>query len=235
MTSTYNIRRYGRVFTIQVDDLIMETHYKKGELCEFHMLDWIEKNIQRGGIWIDAGANVGNHTLPFALWADGVVALEPMKVNYDMLLRNIWSSGLVDKVSALQYGVGEKYELLGAHLGGTGQNCQWVLSPDDDGPKVAVLPIDDLVANSRFPVRLIKLDVEGMEEAAITGAWKTVERFRPELFIEIWDEPVLERVTARLAPLGYKLIERWNVAPTFHFSASGRYPVTYTPAERLRP
>ena len=101
MTSTYNIRRYGRVFTIQVDDLIMETHYKKGELCEFHMLDWIEKNIQRGGIWIDAGANVGNHTLPFALWADGVVALEPMKVNYDMLLRNIWSSGLVDKVSAL--------------------------------------------------------------------------------------------------------------------------------------
>lgn len=235
MSTTYRINRYGREFTIEVEDRIMEDHYKRGELCEYHMLDWIERNIPRGGIWIDAGANVGNHTLPFALWADVVVALEPMTVNYDMLLSNIEASGLVDKVSALKYGAGEKYSHMGAVLGGTGQNCQWILTEDGEGPKVPVLPIDDLVSGSVAPVRLIKLDVEGMEEAAIAGAWKTIRRFLPDLFVEIWDEDVLERIGAKLAPLGYKLIERWNVAPTFHFSASGRYPVTYTPAERLRP
>lgn len=235
MSTTYTIHRYGRDFTIEVDDAIMEAHYKKGELCEWHMLDWIEKNVPRGGIWVDAGANVGNHTLPFALWADGVVALEPMPVNHDMLVRNIERSGLVQKVSALRYGVGDKMGYFGAELGGTGQNCQWILTPGGSGPRLLVLPIDDLLADSTTPVRLIKLDVEGMEEAAIEGAKRTIEKFRPELFVEIWDEDVLARIEARLKVWGYTLIERWNVAPTFHFSASGRYRVTYTPAERLHP
>ncbi|TXH51166.1 MAG: FkbM family methyltransferase [Desulfurellales bacterium] len=235
--NTYTITRYGHTFTIRVDDEIMEAHYRKGELCEYHMLDWIHRNIPRGGVWIDAGANVGNHTLPFSTWAAEVLAFEPMPQNAELLQLNVANFDHQGRVIMFQMGVGAREGFASAKLGGTGQNCQWELIPasgEDCGGSIYLTTIDN-ECRSRADVRLIKLDVEGMEEAALAGAMETIRRCKPELFIEIWDEPVLERIGALLTPLGYKLIERWNVAPTFHFSASGRYPVTYTPAERLRP
>ena len=235
--NTYQITRYGHTFTIRVDDQIMETTYKDGNLCEHHMLDWIHRNIPKGGTWIDAGANVGNHTLPFALWADKVLAFEPMPVNFDLLKQNVEKFYHRDRVECLRVGVGLDYASASAKMGGTGQNCQWELTvcdPKDMPASIQVVPIDDVVRDNE-EIRLIKLDVEGMELAAIHGALKTIERCRPEMFVEIWDEAILWKITAELEPFGYVLTERYNVAPTFHFSASGRYPVTYTPAERLRP
>lgn len=235
--NTYQIARYGHTFTIRVDDEIMESTYKEGNLCEYHMLDWIERNIPRGGVWIDAGANIGNHTLPFALWADWVIAFEPMEVNMDLLMQNVGSfkaegSGRILMLSA---GVGREEGYASAKLGGTGKNCQWELTPGEGCEAgIAIAKIDSHVRDTD-DVRVIKLDVEGMEQDALAGAMQTIRRCLPELFIEIWDEHILEAITATLAPLGYVLTERYNVAPTFHFSASGRYPVTYTPAARIRP
>lgn len=233
---SYAVTRYGHTFSLLVDDQIMEHHYRHGELCEPHMLDWIERNIPRGGVWVDAGANIGNHSLPFALWADLVVAFEPMPVNFDLLAMNIANFPHGFKVEAWMMGVGSEHGWAQAKKGGTGQNCQWELTKhtDCDQEPIPITTIDDTL-DDHADVRLIKLDVEGMEPAAIRGAMRTIERCKPELFIEIWDEAVLEEIGQMLAPMGYVLTERYNVAPTFHFSASGRYPVTYTPAERLRP
>ena len=233
--NTYQITRYGHTFTIRVDDEIMESTYKEGNLCEYHMLDWMERNIPRGGVWVDAGANVGNHTLPFALWADKVIAFEPMPVNADLLMFNVAHFDRRSKVLVIHEGVGREEGYASAKLGGTGKNCQWELTPEDGCEAgIAIGTIDNHVWEMD-DVRVVKLDVEGMEQDALAGAMRTIRRCLPELFIEIWDEAVLEAITATLAPLGYVLTERYNVAPTFHFSASGRYPVTYTPAARLRP
>ncbi len=230
---SYAVTRYGHTFSLLVDDQIMEHHYRHGELCEPHMLDWMERNMPRGGVWVDAGANIGNHSLPFALWADRVVAFEPMPVNFDLLAMNIANFPHGFKVEAWMVGVSDQNGSCSAKLGGTGQNCQWEMQAGEPGD-IVLTTIDDTL-DDRADVRLIKLDVEGMEPAAIRGALRTIERCKPELFIEIWDEAVLEEIDQMLAPMGYVLTERYNVAPTFHFSASGRYPVTYTPAERLRP
>ena len=235
--NTYQITRYGHTFTIRVEDEIMETTYKEGNLCEYHMLDWMYRNLPRGGVWIDAGANIGNHTLPFALWADQVIAFEPMEVNMDLLMQNVASFKAEGrgKILMLSAGVGREEGYASAKLGGTGKNCQWELTPGEDCEAgIPIAKIDNHVRDTD-DVRVIKLDVEGMELAAIIGALKTIERCRPEMFIEIWDEAILWKITAELEPFGYVLTERYNVAPTFHFSASGRYPVTYKPAARLRP
>jgi FkbM family methyltransferase len=233
--NTYQVHRYGHTFDIRVDDEIMETHYRNGELCEHHMLDWMERNLPRGGVWIDAGANVGNHTLPFALWADWVIAFEPMPQNFAHLLRNASRFIKWNRILLFQDGVGRHEGQATAKLGGTGMNCQWELTPAQGVDAVITIKPIDTYVQEADDVRVIKLDVEGMEEAALAGAMQTIRRCKPELFIEIWDEPVLESISALLAPLGYVLTERYNLAPTFHFSASGRYPVTYTPAARLRP
>lgn len=235
--NTYQITRYGHDFHILVDDEIMEATYRDGNLCEYHMLDWMERNLPRGGLWIDAGANIGNHALAFSLWASRVLAFEPMPVNFDLLQFNLENNPRASNVVPVRKGVGDKFNTASGELGGTGKNCQWVMKPDPFGV-LDICAIDMYLWQEQhedLPVRVIKLDVEGMEPQAITGAWGTITKHLPELFIEIWDEAILADITATLAPLGYVLTERYNAAPTFHFSASGRYPVTYTPAARLRP
>ena len=226
---TYPITRYGRTWNITADDKIMEHHFAQGEPCEYHMLDWIEKNIQRGGVWVDAGANVGNHAIPFSFWSDLVISLEPMPQNFALLRQNIESNGIAN-VLPMAVGVGSAPNLMGAKLGGTGQNCQWILRPLEETSEwvLPVLRIDDIVPEWA-KVRVLKMDVEGMEEAALVGASETIARCKPEIFLELWEDEALERVKVWLGHYGYTLIERWNVAPTYHFSASGLYPVTYTP------
>lgn len=223
----YIVTRYATRFTFEVDDELMESHYRRGEICEHHMLDWIERNIPRGGLWVDAGANIGNHVLPFSLWADRVVAFEPMPVNFALLARNIAGFHAGQKIEAVMMGVSDEAMSCSAKLGGTGKNCQWEMQTGEPGD-ILLTTIDDAVG-PMANVRLIKLDVEGMEQKALRGAMRIIGRCKPELFVEIWDAGVLADIRMMLAPLGYVLIERWNVAPTYHFSASGRYPVTYTP------
>lgn len=227
--NTYAVQRYGHTFNIAVEgDKFAEEIYARGELSEEPMLDFMERSIPRGGLWIDGGANVGNHALPFSLWADAVLSFEPMRVNFVLLMRNLagWYKA---NVAPFMEGLADKPGKLGAVMGGTGQNCQWILQPDPNG-EVNVTTIDERVRThgGGLPVRVIKLDVEGMEPQALAGARETLERYHPELFMELWEDEVLEQIKAYLTPLGYILVERYNVAPTYHFSASGRYLVTYT-------
>lgn len=224
---TYRITRYGHEFSIAVNDATMEDEYRSGRLAEQPMLDWIMEHVPSGGIWIDAGAYVGNHTMVFALKADAVLAFEPMARNFAALEAN--TAALLN-VMLINKGLGGSMRLMAAREGGTGQDSQWRLTEPDaqDSGLVEVMPLDRLELGD---IRLIKLDVEGMEAEAIAGALDTIGRCRPELFIEIWKQDALDRIRAVLATLGYKLIECWNAAPTFHFSASGRYPVTYKPRQ----
>lgn len=226
MANTYHLTRYGHTYKIAVDDEFMEHHYRRGELCEYHMLDWIQKHVPPGGVWVDAGANVGNHSLFFAtaMDADLVLAFEPADVNYSLLLEN--TRPYVNIVPQ-KLGVGSKVEMAGIRLGGTGKNCQFELhTPTDEADAtIPVLPIDSLVP--RYNVRCLKLDVEGMEILAITGAWETIKLCLPEIFVEVWKRHELDLIIATLGVLGYKLIERYNVAPTYHFSVRP-YKVTYT-------
>ena len=226
INSYYIPTRYGRDWTISANDEIMEDRYKAGEFCEQMMLDWIMKNVTGGGLWIDAGANIGNHAMVFSTVADRVIAFEPIAENHRLLVGNIEYND-IDNVSCVMLGVGDEECEMAAVPGGTGKPCQITLQPGEGG--IQVTTIDRFLTMSEpMPVRLIKIDVEGMEGKAIIGALETINRWKPELFVEIWEEDQLTRIRAVLATIGYKLIERWNHAPTYHFSASGRYPVTYT-------
>ena len=224
--NTYHIHAFGRKWTISANDEIMEDRYKAGEFCEQMMLDWIVRNVPAGGLWIDAGANIGNHAMVFSTMAERVVAFEPIEENHRIMRGNVECNG-IGNVNCVMLGVGDAECEMNAVPGGTGKPCQITLQPGAGG--IQVTTIDRfLTMYPPMPVRLIKLDVEGMEWRAIVGALETIGKWKPELFVEIWEDDQLTRIRAVLATLGYKLIERWNHAPTYHFSASGRYPVTYT-------
>lgn len=224
--TAHRFHQYGRYWDITVADEVMAADYQARHFHEGAMLDWMKANIPMGGIWVDAGANIGNHALPFALWSDLVVAIEPVHENMRMLRENVFRNRLDGQVLCLEIGVGKGPEFLGIQKGGVGRPSQFELRAGT--PEVAVVALDSILPPA-LPVRVLKVDVEGMEADTLAGAIGTIDKHRPEVFVEIWDDAVLEQIGRMLATFGYRLIERWNHAPTYHFSANKNYPVTYTP------
>jgi len=137
---------------------------------------------------IDVGANIGFFTRRFATWvSDGgmVIAVEPEAMNYARLQHAMAEAGLTGVVETVQAAVADR----------TGEGLLQINSghPGDHrlgtrGVPVAKTTIDDLLTARGWPeVSLIKVDVQGAEARVLAGARRTLERFRPALFLEVDD------------------------------------------------
>ena len=102
---------------------------------------------------------------------------------------------------------------------------------------VDVVTVDSLVSawmcdkildvTNNLSVAVIKIDVEGYEWNVLQGGRQTIAKWKPELFIEIWNDGELRRITQWLREFGYEMKERYNHAPTYHLSCNQSIPVTY--------
>lgn len=187
---------------------------------EAPMLRWIAKNIPVG-MALDVGANFGNHSIFLAARGWKVIAIEPVKENMQLLLQN--TKGL--DVTCVWAGASDAPGTARVKKQDDWRWSQVQLRPDGEGDEVYTIPLDIYAPN---PINLVKLDAEGMEMAILHGMTSLLKMRHPELFIEAHTDDDLEALKLFLGEYGYILIERFNHSPTYHFSASGRYQVTYT-------
>lgn len=194
---------------IQKHILRQQTFYEQG------MLEEIAPLVPDGALVIDAGANIGNHTLFFACMLGAkVLSFEPNPDVVAILSRNIELNKLTDTVQlhavALGAGTGKgtlhhvdvtNVGMAQVHVGETGS--------------VEVRSLDEIVGD-RF-VHLIKIDVEGMECDVLKGALGTIRRCAPHLIIEAGTMEHLVAIEAILQPEGYRKIKVYNHTPTYLF------------------
>jgi FkbM family methyltransferase len=216
VNSTLSLRqcRHGPMMYLRNDIYIGRSfdqygEYSEGEVALFRDL------LRPGDVALDVGANIGALTIPMAQLVGptgSIYAFEPQRIVFQILCGNValnelgnvhtlqWAVGHAagtTKVVPLDYGAQNNFG--GLSLGGV------------KGEEVAVIAIDDI----NLPkLRLLKMDVEGMELNAIMGAAATIERCRPILFIE---NDRLEKSTALLTQLfssGYRLW--WHLTPLYN-------------------
>ena len=159
----------------------------KGRFYEHALLRYHRDFIFNGSTVLDVGANIGNHTVFYALsGAAKVYPFEPNPRANRLLARTIATNKLSDTVDLtyLEYGIGDVATTLGVHTANENNLGRTVLSDDSD-VRVEVRPLDDFEFAGR--ISLIKIDVEGMEIPALTGAAKTVARHRPVVAVEVDD------------------------------------------------
>ena len=75
-----------------------------------------------------------------------------------------------------------------------------------------MLPLDDFAGLPRL--RLVKIDIEGMEIEAIEGAKRLIAQFRPLLYVENDRVENSERMLRLIDDLGYDMY--WHVTPLFN-------------------
>jgi FkbM family methyltransferase len=161
-----------------------------------YLLQLCREHHGGGVVALDVGANIGTHTLAWAKLMKGwgeVIAIEAQERVYYALCGNICINNLFN-AEAICAAVGEASGLMNipeldhekpASFGSLElRRCtdEQIGQTPTKTRRVAMLTIDGIMRGHR--VDLIKLDIEGMEVGALEGARKTIETYRPALFIE---------------------------------------------------
>jgi FkbM family methyltransferase len=185
---------------------------------------------------IDGGAHIGLFTVAMAraVGPDGwVLAFEPTPGTRAVLTRTVALNDLGATVCVRPEGLTDVTGRNTFHIGGTeGSNSNSLVGwsagnaagrATGTSREVPTLALDDLLPTLAAPVSCIKLDVEGAELDALTGAKAMLERFHPALCIGVHPrmlqagghEPA--EVRDLLLDLGYRLYEGPRDCPPERF------------------
>jgi FkbM family methyltransferase len=170
-----------------------------------------------GDVVIDLGANIGVHTVALAHRvgpAGGVLAFEPQRLVFQSLCANVALNSLANvechwAAADAEPGLVFVPELDFSHANNFGGVSLLGLR---QGRQVPAVTLDQFLHLPRL--RLIKIDVEGMESAAIRGGVKLIEKFKPFLYVENDrvenSQPLMRSIDA----LGYDMY--WHATPLFN-------------------
>ena len=208
--------RYGYFLYNDNDIYVGRALRDYGEYSEFEIA-FFRQVVRPGDGVVEVGANIGAHTVPLAQLVGStgrVVAIEAQRIVFQTLCANLALNSIVN-VEAINAAAGSApgsllipdfdYSREG-NFGGISVN------KFEQGRKGAVVTLDDVVDLKRL--KLIKIDVEGMEGEVLAGARKLIEAHKPFLYVEndrIEQSPALIR---QLFDYGYRLW--WHLPPLFN-------------------
>lgn len=179
------------------------------------------------GIVLDIGANIGTHTLVYALHAKHVVAFEPTLLYYQYLVTNLTLNAIgnvtpmlaacSDYIGTIKVGepIVDRINNLGAMQVGVGTHT------------VATTTVD----SANLSPSLIKIDVEGHELRVLKGARETIMRCHPVLYIECDRQENQAELLTMLEALGYdKYVHRpWLFNPDNYYDCKENiFPDVYS-------
>ncbi len=154
---------------------------------EDHVYGEGEHFIHPGDIVLDCGASDGDFTREaLKAGAAKVISLEITPESIECLRRNLAAEIAAGKVVVYPKGVWDKDDVLTMYVDQENFAANTVVGGKGLQPSVQVplTTIDKVVAELGLPrVDFIKMDVEGAEANALTGARETIKRFKPRLAI----------------------------------------------------
>jgi len=200
---------------------------------EIELLNYLLVRGPLGGVYIDVGANIGNHSIFFAKFlADHVVCVEPSDKIRQILERNLEANHIINYSLAdcalgaapaqgrLQYPDNNNIGMTKVVQAGpvVEENAELVRICALDGLMEALQPG---LRNSR--ISLVKIDVEGMELDVLQGAHSILAQHKPQLILEAATEYDQDRLFSYLKPFGYEPIAQFCYTPTFHLIIPGAH------------
>ena len=184
--------RYG-LMNIPTSDAVLGPSLRLyGEWAQDE-IEGLVKFLKDGDVVIDAGANIGTHTLGFAsaIAPSGrVYSFEPQADIYELLHQNCsinnYVSNIVTYCHPLSNDSGKKYLIPvfddnNIHNFGAAQLAVEAVDKVLSIESSESMTIDGLNLDS---CRLIKLDVEGMELEVLSGAETLIVKCKPLIFFE---------------------------------------------------
>jgi FkbM family methyltransferase len=202
--------QYGRICGLASDETVFGLA-KRGGLWEPELVVLFERLIRPGSIAIDAGANIGLHTIAMVVQQPklgAVYSFEPHPSIFPCLKEN---AARDHRIRPCNQAVGRR--------AGTAAMVKLGNSTNPGGARlfegvadysVDVVSLDSLRMTN---VSFIKADVEGYEHDLILGAQDLIRRERPALIIEIATNERREEKVSLVCGMGYRAepLNAWDV------------------------
>ena len=179
--------KWGRYFIWKdyIGSHIFQGTYETVEAKYFYLRYKSGKNVI-----LDIGANLGFYTILFSSnHQNKVYAFEPSTREFKRLERNVLFNKRKN-TNIFRLAVGAENSLKILHLG---KNNHGINSLKYSGveylekEKVSVIRLDEFTElDSIKRLDLIKVDVEGYENAVLHGAQALIEKYHPDILIEEW-------------------------------------------------
>lgn len=165
-----------------------------------------ESTVKNGSVVLDLGAHAGFYTLlaSFLVGEKGrVFAFEPDRKNLFYLKRHLQLNG-VTNVTLIEAAVSD---VDGKIFFTEGQNNTFTGRISESGDvTVPAVSLDELFAEGKLPLPdYIKIDIEGAEMRALSGAKNVLEAGRPAIFLSTHGSDLQEACCNFLRALGYRL------------------------------
>jgi FkbM family methyltransferase len=229
-TLTSVFMRNKKVYLLRFDPNLTHKMYFIKTWWEIFMLSYLKKYYRPNSNVIDIGGNVGTHTLLLSEIIsknNKVHVFEP--VYGDIIKKNVIENKIENKVMIYNEAVGKVNKTITIDtyprnccinfgrfslVSSINTNIMNELS-NETKEKCKKIPkkvnIVTLDSKNITNVSLLKIDVEGMELDVLEGAYKTIEREKPVIFMEIWkskknetlNTPIMQKL---LNTLKYKMV-----------------------------
>jgi FkbM family methyltransferase len=190
-------------FVIDEFDLI-GNFIKNNGYWEYHLYQIYSKLINDESYCVDAGANIGFHTVQFGFLGKKVYSFEPQSYVYNQLCANILFNGLDNKIEPHRLGLGDKQEKQqmwniehedwvgnGAHnWGGRGviqDSLDVNRATKNEYREEDIINIITLDSLNIPKCDLMKIDIQGYEYNMLKGSEILIKNNKPIIFIENYD------------------------------------------------
>lgn len=160
----------------------------------FFLRDILSTAHHDQGVFLDIGANTGQHSLFLARHAKAIHAFEPWEPVLIQLRRNIEANRL-SHIVVHPFGLGNENSIQTFYrppdnnlgMGSFVKEFATVNSPAD---KLEIRIGDEVLEKAGVSaVALIKMDIEGFEKLALKGLERTLRQYRPIVEFELSSDP----------------------------------------------
>jgi FkbM family methyltransferase len=220
--------KHGRMAVLSNDTYVSRSLIEYGEWTEAEF-DLLSQFLRPADNVIDVGANVGSLTIPFAkrVLPGTVYAFEPQPRIFQLLSTNcvlneamntrLYNAGCAHKSGQIEiaepaYGAPRNYAAL--KLGELANSVTTGRSRDENlmTRQVPIMRLDDVVQHKT--IKLVKIDVEGMETQVLEGARRLINELRPVLYVENETPDGSPDLIKAVFDLGYEAY--WHISPCFN-------------------
>lgn len=185
-------------------DFVQSCIVDNDKFFEEDILLELDQYINNNSVILDIGANIGNHSLYWSKKRNArkIYCFEPIRDTFTILKKNIALNHLENIVFPVNVGLSDEKAMAKvkrftySDVGGTS------ITKDDTGD--IQLEYLDNVEIAESQIDFVKIDVEGHEINVLNGAANTINKYKPDIFIESFSNNYIT-VDNILTAWGYRL------------------------------
>eukprot|EP01037_Dinobryon_pediforme_P030279 gene30279-34288_t len=207
--------KHGNMLFLRTDQYVGRSLELYGEFSELEG-DLFTQLLNSGDVVVEVGANIGGHTVHLAklVGPGGVVhAFEPQRIIFQILCANVALNGLFN-VHTHQAGLGRAQGCMHVpvmNYGSVGNFGGLSLTEAVTGEKTPIHTLDGLDLKA---LKVLKVDVEGMEHDVLNGSRRTILGLRPIIYVENDRKEKSSALITLLDELGYEMY--WHTPPLYN-------------------